>query len=408
MAVRKAFLSSTGRDLAEYRDAVCKAINGLDNWKCVRMEDFGARTRPAETFDDDAIRACDLFIGILGHCYGSIPKGQRTSYTEKEYEAAIANHLPRLMFLAPDDFPVLAHLREDEDHWRREQAFRSRVQADDLHASFSTPHDLAHAVLQAIGNWEDEERHRREEEERRGQQRINGLPPVPPIIEPDGIGKRLLTYPITYIQELFELISGPKRFVAQRRAEGTLTLERAFGFFALSTLILWSVSPYTTNIIRDILFVHVNVVSYGLCILFAWRLVGGTAKLLDYLPILFYYSPIFFFLLIISNRIWLGLLRISHEELYRNVIEAANIGNITFGIELSKTANPYVIVFGVLFYILITFSWFIAGWGAYRVLNGASRRRSVLAAVLFLALGVPIFGILGLVASALLAEAGLA
>ena len=181
MAVRKAFLSSTGRDLAEYRDAVCKAINGLDNWKCVRMEDFGARTRPADAFDDEAVRDSDLFIGILGHCYGSILEVQRKSYTEKEYDAAIANDRPRLMFLAPDNFPVPAHLREDEDHWKRQRAFRSRVQTHNINASFSTPHELAQAVLQAIGNWEDEER--------RWQQRSNDLlPSGSPITQPRGIG----------------------------------------------------------------------------------------------------------------------------------------------------------------------------------------------------------------------------
>lgn len=180
MAVKKAFLSSTARDLTEYRHAVCKEINRLDNWKCVRMEDFGARSRTAEALDDDAVRDCDLFIGILGHCYGSIPEGHRKlSYTEKEFNAAVANNLPRLMFLAPDDFPVPAHLREDEYHWKRQKAFRSRVQTHSVHASFSTPHELAIAVLQAIRNWEHEE-----------QQRNDRLPPVSSIIQLNNIDKK--------------------------------------------------------------------------------------------------------------------------------------------------------------------------------------------------------------------------
>lgn len=309
MAVRKAFLSSTGRDLAEYRKAVCRAINGLDNWKCVRMEDFGARTRPAEAFDDDAVRACDLFIGILGHCYGSIPKGQRTSYTEKEYEAAINSHRPRLMFLAPDDFPVPAHLREDEDHWRRQKAFRAKVQADDLHASFSTPHELAHAVLQAIGNWEDEER-RREEEKQLGQQRVDRLPPIPPIIAPDGIAKRLLSYPVTYIQELFELVSGPKRFVAQHRAEGTLTIGRGFAFLAFSILIKLFAPPHGTLSMlgADIFFILAEVMMSGLALVVAWRIIGGKAKLLDFLPIHLYYCAIFGFLRTVHNSMLYAIL----------------------------------------------------------------------------------------------------
>src|SRR5512133_3925144 len=105
MAIRKAFLSSTGKDLAEYRQAVFDAINGLDGWKCVRMEDFGARPRPIHEFDAAAVRKCDLFVGILGHRYGTILRGHKSSYTEQEYDTAVGLNLPRLMFIAPDDFP---------------------------------------------------------------------------------------------------------------------------------------------------------------------------------------------------------------------------------------------------------------------------------------------------------------
>lgn len=168
MSVRKCFLSSTGKDLAEYRQAVFEALNGLDGWKCVRMEDFGARTRQIHAFDAEAVRECDLFVGILGHCYGTIPRGHKKSYTEQEYDTAVALNLPRLMFIAPDDFPLPARLREPEDYWQRQQAFRARVQADQLAGRFATPANLANEVLQAIGNWKkrsDERQKKREQTE---------------------------------------------------------------------------------------------------------------------------------------------------------------------------------------------------------------------------------------------------
>ncbi|MEA2602603.1 MAG: hypothetical protein QOF89_3595 [Acidobacteriota bacterium] len=37
-AVRNVFLSSTARDLGPYRDAVYKAISGLDGFHCVRKD----------------------------------------------------------------------------------------------------------------------------------------------------------------------------------------------------------------------------------------------------------------------------------------------------------------------------------------------------------------------------------
>ena len=48
--MKKVFLSSTARDLTEYRDKVYQAIDGLDGFHCVRMEDFGARNARADEF----------------------------------------------------------------------------------------------------------------------------------------------------------------------------------------------------------------------------------------------------------------------------------------------------------------------------------------------------------------------
>lgn len=50
MPIKTVFLSSTAKDLAKYRDAVYQAIEGLDGYHCVRMEDFGARDWQADDF----------------------------------------------------------------------------------------------------------------------------------------------------------------------------------------------------------------------------------------------------------------------------------------------------------------------------------------------------------------------
>src|ERR1035438_3566392 len=107
---RTAFLSSTGADLTEYREQAYQAINRLDGWKCVRMEDFGARHWDVDSFCKKKVAECDLFIGIIGHRFGSHPKGSKQSYTQREYAAA--KRKPRLMFVAWDKFPVPADLRE--------------------------------------------------------------------------------------------------------------------------------------------------------------------------------------------------------------------------------------------------------------------------------------------------------
>lgn len=57
-AMRTVFLSSTSKDLESYREAAYRAIEGLDGYRCVRMEDFGSR---------DAVAGELLFRTAAGH-----------------------------------------------------------------------------------------------------------------------------------------------------------------------------------------------------------------------------------------------------------------------------------------------------------------------------------------------------
>ena len=148
--MRKVFLSSTSKDLFEYREAVAKAIHGLDGYHCVQMENFGARNQQALEFCRGKVRECDIFVGILGLLYGSCPEGVNLSYTEDEYVTAIEAGIPRLMFVSPEGFNVPGTLREPDEIWTRQQAFRSRVNKDQIRATFSDPDELARVVVSAI------------------------------------------------------------------------------------------------------------------------------------------------------------------------------------------------------------------------------------------------------------------
>ncbi len=174
--MKTVFLSSTAKDLAEYRDAVYKAIEGLDDLHCVRMEDFGARDAMADAFCQEKVAACDVFVGIVGQCYGSCPKGSEKSYTEQEYNAAIATDKPRLMFLAPEEFPLPAKLIETDEKRAKQRAFRDRVNAERIRDTFTSPEDLAGRVRQAIYNWVQEQA----TVEARPSSRSEGIIPLPP------------------------------------------------------------------------------------------------------------------------------------------------------------------------------------------------------------------------------------
>jgi len=177
MDFKTVFLSSTAKDLTAYRRAAGDAINALDGYKCIRMEDFGARDAMADDFCQAKVKECDVFVGILGHCYGSSPKGSEKSYTEQEYDAAIATGKPRLMFLAPEDFLLPANLVESEERRKKQRAFRDRVSTERIRDTFSTPDDLTWRVVQAIHNWAQQQA---AADQRPAPARAEGIIPLPP------------------------------------------------------------------------------------------------------------------------------------------------------------------------------------------------------------------------------------
>jgi Domain of unknown function (DUF4062) len=154
----KVFLSSTSRDLADYREAVHRALDGLPGFQLIKMEDFGARDASAKDLCTRLVRDSDLFVGLMGHYYGSCPPNETISFTELEYRTANDAGLPRLMFAAPDEFPIAASLRESDASFERQQALRREVMSERVVASFATPEQLASAVTKALFVWQEDRR----------------------------------------------------------------------------------------------------------------------------------------------------------------------------------------------------------------------------------------------------------
>ena len=50
----------------------------------------------------------DIYLAILGHRYGHIPKGKTKSITHYEYERATQRGIPRLIFIMHEEHPVKA------------------------------------------------------------------------------------------------------------------------------------------------------------------------------------------------------------------------------------------------------------------------------------------------------------
>ncbi len=152
------FLSSVASGLHEYREAVYQAIEGLDGYHCLRMEDFGSRSETPYSVCLAKISECDLFIGLLGHQYGSIAPETGKSYSESEYDVAVEYDKDLLIQMAPEEFPVPANLIESDDLRKKQADFRAKANSKSHVGFFSgrSTDELAHKVTQAILNRRNE------------------------------------------------------------------------------------------------------------------------------------------------------------------------------------------------------------------------------------------------------------
>ncbi len=149
---KRVFLSSTSRDLQEYRDAVYDGLSGLSEITCVRMEDFGAVDGSPTEVSLEKVKTSDVLVGLMGHNYGTIPKGYDKSITQLEYETAKEHGISRLMFLANEHFRVSISVRETDKKFQDQKAFREEVMVERSVGFFEEPNELAKKVKTAVSN----------------------------------------------------------------------------------------------------------------------------------------------------------------------------------------------------------------------------------------------------------------
>lgn len=104
------YVSSTYRDLKQYRDAVISALRRM-NHHVVCMEQYGAEDRrPLDRCLHD-VDQCDVYVGIFAWLYGYAPQEDNPagrSITELEYRRACDSKKQCLIFLLEDDHPEQA------------------------------------------------------------------------------------------------------------------------------------------------------------------------------------------------------------------------------------------------------------------------------------------------------------
>jgi|GEM_PF-6455590 len=141
------FISSTYRDLKDERDEVIKAILKDYNFP-VGMEMFHADDNEQWVQIARTIDTSDYYILIMGHYCGTVIKKEKRSYTEKEYDYALAKGIPVLAFVIDEDVPVKL-LDETAEQKRIYKKFRKKVEKLPRE-TWRNKEDLAHKISSTL------------------------------------------------------------------------------------------------------------------------------------------------------------------------------------------------------------------------------------------------------------------
>jgi O-acetyl-ADP-ribose deacetylase (regulator of RNase III) len=126
-SVKTVFLSSTYIDLVDCRLKVKDEILKLQ-FTYSGMEWFGADPISPASRIVEAVRMCDVYVGIIGVRYGSIDDATGISMTELEYQTAVTSGKPIHMYVIHNDAPITAAMIEsDPASYAKLQTFRERV-----------------------------------------------------------------------------------------------------------------------------------------------------------------------------------------------------------------------------------------------------------------------------------------
>lgn len=145
------FVSSTYEDLKEERNKVIQALLS-SNCIPISMENFNAASEDQFTIIKDLIEECDYYVLILGGRYGSIKDGTDKSYTQLEYEWALANDVPTIAFYYDniDSLPA-DHVETDSFRKQKLQDFHTLVKQK-LCKSWNSPDNLALNVVMSLND----------------------------------------------------------------------------------------------------------------------------------------------------------------------------------------------------------------------------------------------------------------
>jgi hypothetical protein len=147
-------ISSTARDLPQHRKEVMDA--------CLRQGMFPVMMEHLPASDAEAISAswkmvdeANIYLGVFAHRYGYVPKGHAISVTEMEYNRAVERKIPRCIFVMDKEHPLTIDDVEMGEGATKLEAFKERVQTENIVNFFKSPADLRANVINSLSQYRE-------------------------------------------------------------------------------------------------------------------------------------------------------------------------------------------------------------------------------------------------------------
>ncbi|MDB6124001.1 MAG: hypothetical protein JWQ71_2994 [Pedosphaera sp.] len=143
-------ISSTAVDLPEHRKQAMDA--------CLRVGVFPIAMEHLPATDADAIaeslrmvNEAEIYIGIYGQRYGTVPKGYDISITEMEFNRAVERKLPILIFTMHKDHPITIDMVQVETEAKEKLAkLKTKASEGRIRAEFKSPVELRGQIVEAL------------------------------------------------------------------------------------------------------------------------------------------------------------------------------------------------------------------------------------------------------------------
>lgn len=135
------FVSSTYEDLIPYRDEVQRVLVRLE--QIVKgMEYFGSSPKKPLEVCLETVKSSKVFVGIIGMRYGSVEEETKKSFTQLEYEEAIKNKIPILIYIIDENHPISPKFVDRDEKATMLSDFKGLLTKNHTVSNFTTPEDL--------------------------------------------------------------------------------------------------------------------------------------------------------------------------------------------------------------------------------------------------------------------------